>query len=309
MSLDQKLEILYFTKYFKEELTEAIGFAPSLAEDLCTVTLDHDRLYPADAVLFHIPNIDKPDKLPVKRHGQIWVAMSMESDANYPLQCDQEFLRQFDLCLSFKRSSDVPMLYVHFDQIPLLQTPPKPKTRTAPAVYFASNRFALNNRFELTERLMELMQVDSYGSSQKNSHVDRDTGRMTKLETISNYYFYLAFENSNNTDYVSEKMYDGLIAGTVPVYLGAANVDEYLPGDNCIIKVSDYPTTEALADHLIALTRDHQEYEKYLTWKTKPFRESFLNLLEPGRTPVLRRLCTKISEIIESEIFSQKSAQ
>lgn len=171
----------------------------------------------------------------------------MESDANYPLQCDESFMSQFDLCLTFKRNSDVPMLYVHWEQIPLLQSPPKPKTRSAPAVYFASNRYALNNRFELVEQLMKLMQVDSYGRSQNNCNVDSDTGRMTKLEMISDYHFYFAFENSNSTDYVSEKMYDGLIAGTVPVYLGAPNVDEYLPGDNCIIKVSDYATSEDLA--------------------------------------------------------------
>src|SRR5262249_33260468 len=161
--------------------------------------------------------------------------MSQESEANYPLQCTPEFMSQFDIAMNFRRDSDVPMLYVSLGQVPLLLTPPKPKTRQSIAVYFASNNFARNNRYELVSELMKFITVDSYGRSQNNCKPENDRGRVTKLETISSYLFYLAFENSNCVDYVSEKMFDGLIAGTVPVYLGAPNVDDFLPGNNCVI--------------------------------------------------------------------------
>src|SRR5215471_14780227 len=202
-----KLEILYYTPYFNETLREAIGFSPDMAEDLCTVTLDRQRLAEADAVLFHIPNVWT---LPLpKKPGQIWVAMSLESDANYPIQRDPGFMSHFDVRMNFRRSSDLPILYFHPDLIPLLQTPPKPKFRRAPAVYFASSNFALNNRYALVSELMGHMEIDSYGKSQNNCRLDHHSGRMTKLDVISGYLFYLAFENSNAVDYVSEKMFDG----------------------------------------------------------------------------------------------------
>jgi len=292
----RKLEILYYTPYFNLTLQEAIGFSPDLAQDLCTVTLDRRRLAEADAVLFHIPNVRK---LPLpKKPGQIWVAMSMESDANYPIQSDPGFMSYFDIRMNFRLSSDIPMLYFHPELVQLLNSPPKPKFRQAPAVYFASNNLALNNRYELVSELMKHMDIDSYGKSQANRELEKDTGRITKLDVISGYLFYLAFENSNAVDYVSEKMFDGLIAGTVPVYLGAPNIDDYLPGRNCIIKACDFASPAALAQHLLFLSTDKVAYEDHLAWKREPLRQSFLDLVSLENTPPIRRLFSKIIELM-----------
>lgn len=37
-------------------------------------------------------------------------------------------------------------------------------------------------------------------------------------------------------DYVTEKVYNGLQAGTLPVYWGAANIEDYVPGGS-VVKV------------------------------------------------------------------------
>jgi hypothetical protein len=42
------------------------------------------------------------------------------------------------------------------------------------------------------------------------------TGTQAKLKTIGQYKFYLAFENNNAVDYVTEKFFHVLIVGTVP---------------------------------------------------------------------------------------------
>ena len=47
--------------------------------------------------------------------------------------------------------------------------------------------------------------------------------RARKVKVLSNYKFYLAFENFAVDDYVSEKVFEGLFAGTVPVYRGASS--------------------------------------------------------------------------------------
>jgi hypothetical protein len=57
-------------------------------------------------------------------------------------------------------------------------------------------------------------------------------GRTVWLESeclLHHYKFYLAAENSREPDYVTEKLWQGLRAGAVPVYLGAPNVRLYLP--------------------------------------------------------------------------------
>ncbi len=42
-------------------------------------------------------------------------------------------------------------------------------------------------------------------------------------------------ENSIATDYVTEKLYDAFVAGCVPVYYGAPNIEDLLPDPDSII--------------------------------------------------------------------------
>lgn len=299
-----KLKILCYTTFFGRPLTESGVFhALPLAEDWCTVTTDPNSLSDADVVAFHIPDFRLFP--PVKREGQLWLSISVEPVVLYPLQSVPEFMDRFDLHLSFRRDSDIPVLYFMPAQIPELLSPPVAKTRQSLAVYFASNQFAPDTRYDFISELMKHMSIDSYGASQKNSKVDKDVGRSTKLETISTYYYYLAFENSIYPDYVSEKLFDGLIAGTVPVYLGALNVADFLPADNCIINVSDYSSVREVARDLIAISQNKERYESYFAWKKKPLKESFLSLISTQQESVFFRLCAKISEHLGEARFQE----
>ncbi|KAJ9455693.1 Glycoprotein 3-alpha-L-fucosyltransferase A [Diplonema papillatum] len=68
------------------------------------------------------------------------------------------------------------------------------------------------------------------------------------------------------------RLYEPLIAGSVPVYLGAPNVENFLPTGRSVIKASDFPSIAALARYLHCLL-DHPEHlSEYLNWRTrKPF--------------------------------------
>eukprot|EP01035_Chromulina_nebulosa_P021540 gene21540-27890_t len=75
------------------------------------------------------------------------------------------------------------------------------------------------------------LRVDGLGNCLRSDNVQRieytgDTPKdlIVKRKAISNYMFYFAFENRVEDGYVTEKIFDGLIAGTVPVYLGKRTV-------------------------------------------------------------------------------------
>ena len=61
---------------------------------------------------------------------------------------------------------------------------------------------------------------------------------------IRPYYFNLAMENSVALDYVTEKLYDPLLVGVVPVYKGAPNVENFVP-PHTIIKFDDFEVVAA----------------------------------------------------------------
>ena len=51
----------------------------------------------------------------------------------------------------------------------------------------------------------------------------------SKYEVLSRYRFCLCFENMQMTSYVTEKIFDCLYAGTIPLYLGAPDISSLIP--------------------------------------------------------------------------------
>ena len=62
--------------------------------------------------------------------------------------------------------------------------------------------------------------------------------------------------------YVTEKIFDSFQAGTVPVYMGAPNIADYIP-KNCFIAREDFPSMEALFAYLSQMPKEeHAQYLK-----------------------------------------------
>lgn len=53
----------------------------------------------------------------------------------------------------------------------------------------------------------------------------------SKFEVLQNYEFCLCFENMRMDGYITEKLFDCLYAGTIPLYMGAPDILEYIPAD------------------------------------------------------------------------------
>ena len=80
---------------------------------------------------------------PPKRAGQLWVAWSMESKANYQRLRDPAFMRQFDLTMTYRLDADVPVTYLPttiegegVEQI--FRRPPGPKSPDRLATMFTA---------------------------------------------------------------------------------------------------------------------------------------------------------------------------
>ena len=61
----------------------------------------------------------------------------------------------------------------------------------------------------------------------------------SKMDVLSKYRFSLCFENMPMRGYVTEKIFDCFYAGTVPVYWGAPDIENYIP-ENCYIRFEQF---------------------------------------------------------------------
>ena len=273
------------------------GMAPRALADCALphrLLFDPARLFDADAVVFHLPTLPALPELP-KRPGQRWVAWSMESEIHYPQLRDPAFLRRFDFTMNYRRDADVWTPYLGPDTLRDLAAPPRPKSETAPAVYIASNPRDRSGRDVWVRELMMHLAVDSYGKCLNNRTLKADLGRDSKLATIARYRFTLAFENSIAPDYVTEKYFDPLIAGSVPVYLGAPDIADYAPGEHCHIDVADFAGPKALAQRLRFLAEHDEEYERYLDWRRTGPRDAFRALVDRAAIHPVSRLVALVA--------------
>jgi hypothetical protein len=70
-----------------------------------------------------------------------------------------------------------------------------------------------------------------------------------KAATLSRYRFSLCYENSRFPGYVTEKIFDCFFGGTIPVYLGAPDILDFVPGGT-FVDASRFDTPAGLAAHL-----------------------------------------------------------
>lgn len=113
----KKKTILFWTPFYKTQTYWELLFHDTVSGDCplsnCRLTQDHRLLPKADAVVFHLLDIQLNDLPKWRAPGQIWVLFSLESPA-YPLvrQVDLSRLNGlFNWTMTYRWDSDVPVPY------------------------------------------------------------------------------------------------------------------------------------------------------------------------------------------------------
>lgn len=83
-----------------------------------------------------------------------------------------------------------------------------------------------------------------------------------KIEILKNYRFTICYENMGDVKgYITEKIFDSFAAGSVPIYLGATNITDYIP-KGCFIDRREFKDNEELYNFLKRM--DKTTYDAYI---------------------------------------------
>ncbi|XP_004248751.1 putative fucosyltransferase-like protein [Solanum lycopersicum] len=219
--------------------------------------------------------------------GKAGVLRSMESAQYYP-ENDVAMARRrgYDIIMTTSLSSDVPVGYFSWAEYDIM-APVQPKTENALAAAFISNCGARNFRLQALEVLeREMIKIDSFGSC----HHNRD-GNVDKVETLKRFKFSFAFENSNEEDYVTEKFFQSLVAGSIPVVIGAPNIQEFAPSNNSLLHIKELKDAESVANTMKYLAANPSAYNELLRWKVEGPSDSFKALVDMAAVHSSCRLC------------------
>ncbi|XP_074716897.1 alpha-(1,3)-fucosyltransferase 4-like [Strix uralensis] len=234
----------------------------------CRLSADRSRYAEAQAVLFHHRDLalhgarGLPRGPPPRPPRQLWVWMNFESPSHSPGL--QGLAGLFNWTMSYRRDSDVFVPYGY------LYAPPAPRPFVLPrktrlVAWVISNWNEEHARVRYYRQLKEHLAIDVYGAR------GLALAEGGVVETVSAYKFYLAFENSQHTDYITEKLWrNAFAASAVPVVLGPrrANYERFIPPDS-FIHVDDFPSPRLLATYLKFLDKNKPSYRRYFAWRKK----------------------------------------
>jgi hypothetical protein len=132
----------------------------------------------------------------------------------------------------------------------------KPKTKFCNFTYTNP----VDSRIDFFIRLSRYKQVDSTGTVLNNTGYRM----VSKSRELSDYKFTIAFENSLLPGYVTEKIFDPLAAGSVPLYLG----DDFVKSDfnpKAFINVRDFKNFSEALRYVEEVDKNEELYNSYLT--------------------------------------------
>ncbi|XP_058264327.1 4-galactosyl-N-acetylglucosaminide 3-alpha-L-fucosyltransferase 9-like [Hemibagrus wyckioides] len=237
---------------------------PRFGIEGCQLTDDRSQYDKAHGVLFHHRDIGGDFTELLKRPRpphQKWVWMNMESPDNSGR--NDRFDAVFNLTTNYRRDSDVWVPCGRIIEISEKDKPFKIPPKDKLVCWIVSHWNPNFRRVKFFNELSKHIKIEAYGR-----HFNRHISSEEYRTIVSGCKFYLSFENSIHKDYFTEKLFNPLIIGTVPVVLGPSreNYEEFIPGD-AFIHVDDFKSPQELAERLKFLDQNQEVYERYFTWR------------------------------------------
>ncbi|KAM3616636.1 uncharacterized protein V6R79_021172 [Siganus canaliculatus] len=240
--------------------------------DGCNLTDDKREYHQADGVIIHHRDIPSAH-LPVQPRppAQKWIWFNLESPTHAPgLEvCDNKF----NLTMSYRRDSDIPLPYGHL--VPQGVVSPLARPITVPSdselvrpqlvAWVVSHWSKTHARVIFYNKLSKYIKVDVFGGAGRPLPRSKDS----VIQLLRGYQFYLSLENSQHTDYITEKLWNAVLAGAIPVVLGPSrkNYEHFLPAE-AFIHVDDFPTVQELANYLLKIKDNPAQLRHHLDWRT-----------------------------------------
>jgi len=185
------------------------------------------------------------------------------------------FRNYFNWTMTYRRDTDITF---HFGRVKSIQQDfvnedrvrhRKPKPAGTMVAWMVSHCSTPGRREDYVEKLREHIDVDIYGECgslecERNEHLLSHPKCYDQLS--ERYLFYLAFENSLCTDYVTEKLFMILSkTNMVPVVYGAADYSTIAPPGSYIDARLFSPSR--LARYLRKVAADDRLYDSFFDWR------------------------------------------
>lgn len=94
---------------------------------------------------------------------------------------------------------------------------------------------------------------------------------------------------------MTEKFFQPLIAGSVPIYRGTPNIDDFAPAADCYVNADDYSSAAELVEFLCS--RTDEEYDAFHRWRREGPSLEWQRRFAAFETPTFIRLTRAVKAV------------
>lgn len=129
--------------------------------------------------------------------------------------------------------------------------------------------FDTKQRDRFCQLLSKYKMVDCAGKALNNTDrlkvIEETTGKnnAAKIKFMQDYKFSITFENQSAMGYITEKIWVAYLAGTIPIYWGAPNINQYF-NPQSFINCHDYNSFEEVIDRIREIDNNPALFKQYL---------------------------------------------
>ena len=191
-----------------------------------------------------------------------WKASFLFTGESYYAQCMNNNLSLYTCILGFNPTInnfvEFPFFVVYLKSFPDMTFKP---TQTITNNYTAAviSNGSLNERTAFLDKLEQRLPV-LYGGSYKNNigrKVEGNFASNNLLNFYKNTKFVITMENAKIGHYITEKLINGLRAGTIPIYWGSRHISKYFNSKRFLILEDNTESTiNALIDKMVSMSNE-----------------------------------------------------
>ena len=278
-------KILIWKPFISDNIGEMESQCLKACKAKCEIYTDKNDITNADAINFHLSGLwDKywsigtrsVIKLPkYRRPDQVWVISNMEPPQH--LWGDLKvFNGLFNWTQWYRTDSDIKWLYggpyklnKTEEEHAIIQMSKRNifNEKSREICGRISNCMDSNRRYTIISEMQHYLDIDMYGLCYNhpcgNTRHEQDT---SCNNVIKQYKFYLAFENNDCKDYVTEKYWYSLEREQIPIVnWKLLNRNMVIP--NSFINIYDFKDIESLTRYIKEVSENETLYNSYFDWK------------------------------------------